>query len=664
VTGLEIGIAAVVILIVLIFLGMPIGIGMLTVSLVGVAMIRNEGVAIRMAGSVANDALRSYLFAVVPLFVLMGLLVTVSGVGKDTFDVFQRLLRRLAAGLGVATVFANAVFAAITGISIASATVFARVAVPEMTRHGYSRRFSTGVVAGSSVLGMLIPPSLLMIVYAVLAEQSVGRMFLAGVGPGLLLALLFSGTILLLARFRPGFVFDRPDDAAPAEDITTWEILRKGAPILSLIFLVLGGLYLGFLNPTEAGAVGALGALILALMRRSLDRRSFWGIMVESGQITVSVLFLIMAATFFSRMLTLFRPACGACRRVPNRAHRAVGASFSSTSCWLQRARPGNAISSATSISEQAMKGIAAPGRSGAWSCPVATPFITNSSSPKGGVVKLISSASSMIRPNQIGSKPRLVASGKKIGTVRSIMEICSMNMPSISSTPNITRSMAIGFEIEPGGPADQAARGAGEGQKLAERRRAEDDQIGHQRDPQRARRTRADRLPSGSGKTAARISTPSAPKAAASDGVTIPPIIMTTITTIRPTIGTTSRNQAASLRANRDRLDVVGGRRLGIEAGLQDRCRCRKGEDQAGDDAGDQQRADVDLRQRCQQHGERRGRDDDGETAGAEDRADRHVLLVAALVISGTISEPSSAVEPIEEPDRVENPVPPSTVT
>jgi C4-dicarboxylate transporter DctM subunit len=306
VTGLEIGIAAVALLIVLIFLGMPIGIGMLAVSFGGVALIRNEGVAIRMAGSVANDALQSYLFAVVPLFVLMGLLVTVSGVGKDTFDVFQRLLRRVTAGLGVATVFANAVFAAITGISIASATVFARVAVPEMTRHGYTRSFSTGVVAGSSVLGMLIPPSLLMIVYAVLAEQSVGRMFLAGVGPGLLLAVLFCGTIILLARLRPGFVFDREGDAAAAvEDITTWEILRKGTPILSLIFLVLGGLYLGFLNPTEAGAIGALGALILALGRRSLDRKSFWGIMVESGQITVSVLFLIMAATFFSRMLTL-----------------------------------------------------------------------------------------------------------------------------------------------------------------------------------------------------------------------------------------------------------------------------------------------------------------------------------------------------------------------
>jgi tripartite ATP-independent transporter DctM subunit len=304
-TGIEIGIAAVLILIVLIYLGMPIGIGMLVVSFAGVASIRSEAVAVRMAGSVANDALREYLFAVVPLFVLMGLLVTASGVGKDTFDVFQRLLRRLAAGLGVATVFANAVFAAITGISIASATVFSRVAVPEMTRHGYSRRFSTGVVAGSSVLGMLIPPSLLMIVYAVLAEESVGRMFLAGVGPGLLLAVLFSGTILAMARLRPAWVFDHADTAATPDDISTLEIVKKGAPILSLIALVLGGLYLGFLNPTEAGAVGALGALILALARRSLDRRSFWGILVESGQITVSVLFLIMAATFFSRMLTL-----------------------------------------------------------------------------------------------------------------------------------------------------------------------------------------------------------------------------------------------------------------------------------------------------------------------------------------------------------------------
>lgn len=303
--NVEIGAFAIAGLVVLIYFGLPIGVSMLLVSFAGVAVIRNETVAMRMIGQVANDSLREYLFAVVPLFVLMGLLVTVSGVGKDTFDVFERLLRRVRAGLGIATVFANAVFASITGISIASASVFSRVAVPEMTRHGYSKRFSTGVVAGSSVLGMLIPPSLLMIVYAVLAEESVGRMFLAGIGPGLLLSLIFSVTILMLAAWKPDFVFDRPDSGEKAEAVHFLSTVRMAVPILSLVLLVLGGLYGGFLNPTEAGAVGALGALVIALVRRSLTGRVFWNLLVETGQITVSVLFLIMAATFFSRMLAM-----------------------------------------------------------------------------------------------------------------------------------------------------------------------------------------------------------------------------------------------------------------------------------------------------------------------------------------------------------------------
>ncbi len=302
---LEIGSLATVALIVLIYIGMPIGIGMLFVSFVAVAAIRGDVVSLRMMGQVANDSLREYLFAVVPLFVLMGLLVTVSRVGKDTFDVFQQLLRRLTAGLGIATVFANAVFASITGISIASATVFSRVAVPEMTRHGYTKKFATGVVAGSSVLGMLIPPSLLMIVYAVLAEESVGRMFLAGIGPGILLAIAFSATIVLLALTNRRFVFASDRDDARFEDVSGTAILRKSVPIVALMLLVLGGLYGGFLNPTEAGAAGAAGALAIALARRSLDPRTFWKLLVETGQITVSVLFLILAATFFSRMLAM-----------------------------------------------------------------------------------------------------------------------------------------------------------------------------------------------------------------------------------------------------------------------------------------------------------------------------------------------------------------------
>ncbi len=304
-TPLDIGIVAVIALLVLILIGMQIGVAMLAVSLAAVAAIRNETVALRMIGSVANDSLNNYLFAVVPLFVLMGLLVTQSGVGKDTFDVFERLMRRLKAGLGVATVFANAVFAAITGVSIASATVFSRVAVPEMRRHGYTGKFATGVVAGSSVLGMLIPPSLLMIVYAVLAEESVGRMFLAGVGPGILLALVFSATILLLAWRRPGFVFEAETRHAQSGGISGLDVMRKSTPIIGLVLLVLGGLYGGFFNPTEAGAAGAAGALVIALMRRSLTLPRFWSLMVEAGRITVSVLFLIMAATFFSRMLAM-----------------------------------------------------------------------------------------------------------------------------------------------------------------------------------------------------------------------------------------------------------------------------------------------------------------------------------------------------------------------
>jgi C4-dicarboxylate transporter, DctM subunit len=174
-----------------------------------------------------------------------------------------------------------------------------------MIRHGYTKKFATGVVAGSSVLGMLIPPSLLMIVYAVLAEESVGRMFLAGIGPGILLAIAFCITIMLLARTRKSFVFASEAVAEGGEAFSAFDLLRKSTPIVSLMLVVLGGLYGGFLNPTEAGAAGALGALVIALLRRSLTLSTFWKLMVESGQITVSVLFLILAATFFSRMLAM-----------------------------------------------------------------------------------------------------------------------------------------------------------------------------------------------------------------------------------------------------------------------------------------------------------------------------------------------------------------------
>jgi C4-dicarboxylate transporter, DctM subunit len=307
-SDLGIGFMAIGVMLVAIVLGMHIGVALIVTSFVSVLFIRSPEIAARFVGASANDAIRDYLFGVVPLFVLMGMFVSVSGVGRDTFDVFQWLLRRLKGGLGLATVGANAVFAAITGISIASASVFTKVAVPEMMRHGYTPRFSVGVVAGSSVLGMLIPPSLLMIIYGVIAEESIGRMFLAGILPGLCLALGFAALILGFAYFWPTKIFTggvqrAPDGEEQQETAATAAV--KFLPILTLVVLVLGGLYGGIFTPTEAGAVGAAGAFAIALLRRRLTWRKLWNVLVETGYVSVSVLFLIAAASLYSRMLAL-----------------------------------------------------------------------------------------------------------------------------------------------------------------------------------------------------------------------------------------------------------------------------------------------------------------------------------------------------------------------
>jgi tripartite ATP-independent transporter DctM subunit len=305
VTPLAIGVASLAAMVVLIVAGLHVAIALLLLSFLGVYLIRgNVDTAMALLAQAASDTVQSYDFGVVPLFVLMGLLVSTANLGADLFDVAHRLFRRVAGGLGIATVFANAIFAAITGISIASAAVFTKVAVPEMLRYRYTPEFATGCVAGSSVLGMLIPPSLLMIVYAFLAERSVGEMFLAGVLPGLLLATLFSAGIYAMAKLGPAYVGGAPAGAA-APPLGAAEIAVKLLPILGLVALVLGGIYGGLFTATEAGAVGALGALVIALARRRLSRAVLWEVLVETGRITVAVLFLIIAANLYSRMLAL-----------------------------------------------------------------------------------------------------------------------------------------------------------------------------------------------------------------------------------------------------------------------------------------------------------------------------------------------------------------------
>ncbi len=299
-------------LVFLVLFGVHIAVALTAVGFAGIWLIReNLDMAMRLMYLSAYNGVADYIFATIPLFVLMGLLVSISNVGKDTFDVAETLLRRLRGGLGVATVAANTVFAAVTGVSIASAAVFTRVAVPEMVSHGYRASFAAGTVAGSSVLGMMIPPSLLLIIYGVLAEQSIGTLFIAGIIPGFAMAVAFAVMIMLMARFTPGLVFDLKRQAQLAAELstarllTTTEMLAKLVPIAALVALVLGGLYSGFFTPTEAGGVGAFGAFVIAILRRKLGGGGLWRVLTETGAVSVGILILLVAAGFYSRMLSV-----------------------------------------------------------------------------------------------------------------------------------------------------------------------------------------------------------------------------------------------------------------------------------------------------------------------------------------------------------------------
>ena len=301
---IQIGAISFIGVLVVIFTGIHIGVGLIFIGFTGMwIMMDNPNIAINTVKLASNEFLRSYYLSVVPLFVLMGFLVNESNIGKDTFDAARWALKRVKGGLGVATVIANAIFAAITGSSIASAAVFTKVAVPQMLSHGYTPRFAVGTVAGSSVLGMLIPPSLLLIIYGFVAEQSVGHLFLAAVVPGILLAGAMSLSIIFMAHFWPSYVGHANPDSYKEENFKSSAI--KITPIILLVFAVMGGIYGGFFTPVEAGAVGAAGALIIALVKRRLTWKKLWNVLMDTGHTTVTVLFLILAANIYGRMLAL-----------------------------------------------------------------------------------------------------------------------------------------------------------------------------------------------------------------------------------------------------------------------------------------------------------------------------------------------------------------------
>lgn len=299
----EVGTISVFAIVALVYMGVYIPIALGVVSFVSIWVISGKSIlAFNFLKVAIGDGVSEYEFATIPLFTVMGLLVSRAGLGTDIYTVMNRGFRKVSGGIGMATVGANAIFAAVTGSSIASASVFTKISVPEMLRLNYNPRFAVGVVAGSSVLGMIIPPSAMLIIYSFVAEQSVGDMFIAGIIPGLILTVAYILGIILAAKFWPNFL---GADIKPASDtpLSTYELLDKTVPIIVLILVVLGGIYTGWLTPVEAGAAGALVAFIIALMRKKINPRSLWEVGIETGHITASILFLILMASLYSRML-------------------------------------------------------------------------------------------------------------------------------------------------------------------------------------------------------------------------------------------------------------------------------------------------------------------------------------------------------------------------
>ncbi len=302
-TPVEIGALSVIAIVTLVYLGVYIPVALGLVSFVSIWLISGKPIlAFNFLKVAVGDGVTEYPFATIPLFTVMGLLVSRAGLGTDIYAVMNRAFRKVMGGIGMATVGANAVFAAVTGSSIASASVFTRIAVPEMRNLNYNKRFAVGVVAGSSVLGMIIPPSAMLIIYSFVAEQSVGDMFLAGIVPGLILTAAYIAWIFVAGRIRPAYL-GTDIHGADEEPLSLYEILDKTVPTVLLIVIVLGGIYTGWLTPVEAGAAGALAALLIALLRRKISARGLWETALETGHITAAILFLIAMASLYSRML-------------------------------------------------------------------------------------------------------------------------------------------------------------------------------------------------------------------------------------------------------------------------------------------------------------------------------------------------------------------------
>lgn len=311
----NIAIVLIVSLLLMVALGVHIAIALGMTSALGVYLVTggNFDVVLSMLASTAYESLRSYEFAVIPLFMLMGEFIGKSGAVGDVYQAIHRGLRRIPGRLAVATLLGNAIFSFVTGVSIASAAAFSRIAYPEMKRFGYHHGFALGAIAGSSCLGMLIPPSVLMIVWGLLTERSIGQIFLAGILPGLLLLSLFITYVLAMALLRPSLVGGGkdtavaevdPDDTDSTPDVSPWQVWGSALGIVSVIVAVLGGIWFGVFTPTEGAGAGAFIGLVMAIAK-GMRYRGMIDAILSVGRTSAPILLLLVSASLYSRTLAM-----------------------------------------------------------------------------------------------------------------------------------------------------------------------------------------------------------------------------------------------------------------------------------------------------------------------------------------------------------------------
>jgi C4-dicarboxylate transporter DctM subunit len=288
-------------LFVLMLLRVPVGMAMGLVGVTGYSYLVGPGPALKLVGQTSMRTVTDYTFGVIPMFMLMGALVSVSGVSRELFKAANSMIGHLRGGLGVATVIACGGFAAICGSSVATAATFSAVAYPEMRRFNYPQSFSTGVIAAGGTLGAILPPSTVLAVYAILTQQDIGKLFMAGIVPGILAMAMYVLTIAIIVKLRP--------DWLPGGEVKPWservkDLKNVWAPLVLFVF-VIGGLYGGFFTPTEAGGVGASGAFILGLVRRKLDGPKIREALLSATRTAAAVFTVLIGALLFGYFLTI-----------------------------------------------------------------------------------------------------------------------------------------------------------------------------------------------------------------------------------------------------------------------------------------------------------------------------------------------------------------------